>query len=243
MCLMHENGCINFAMQSWCTFLYFPAKGAAKSMYVRQLTQNEIKQKRLWLKEMASGCKSGSSREKAPQSVKRSFDFSSPVGAQIYASFSDQELLDILHRCGKRLGYSPSQKEVFWIYRAYIRQRFGNWPKALRQAGLCVSTGRGDLTDERLRQKKRERERLLQSVRTRAKEFGRVPHPRDAPELVSEGVKYFYTWFGLLYAANVVPSQIVYIIDDLEPEYVQMLAEVQELHEKLGHPPNCGFRS
>ena len=57
-------------------------------------------------------------------------------GRKLYASFSDEELLDILRRTAAELGHVPSQKEVFCVYRSYIRRRFTNWPTACRAANL-----------------------------------------------------------------------------------------------------------
>ena len=51
-------------------------------------------------------------------------------------SFSDEELLDIIRREAESLGKIPSQRDVFCVYRDFIRRRFGNWVKALRAAGL-----------------------------------------------------------------------------------------------------------
>jgi disulfide oxidoreductase YuzD len=58
------------------------------------------------------------------------------AGRMLYTSFSDEELLDILRHAADKLGHAPSQKEIFCVYRAYIRRRFNNWPMALRAAGL-----------------------------------------------------------------------------------------------------------
>ncbi len=57
-------------------------------------------------------------------------------GAALYASFTDEELLGMLRTAAAELGHVPSQKEIFCVYRAYIRRRFRNWPGALRAAGL-----------------------------------------------------------------------------------------------------------
>lgn len=58
------------------------------------------------------------------------------TGRALYGSFSDRELLDILKREYDALGRVPSQRDVFCVYRDFIRRRFGNWVKALRAAGL-----------------------------------------------------------------------------------------------------------
>jgi hypothetical protein len=57
-------------------------------------------------------------------------------GDQLYASFTDEELLDRLRVAADELGHVPAQKEIFCVYRSYIRRRFTNWPTALRAAGL-----------------------------------------------------------------------------------------------------------
>lgn len=58
------------------------------------------------------------------------------TGRRLYDSFTDEELLDILRLATDELGHVPSQREIFCVYRAYIRRRFINWPTALRAAGL-----------------------------------------------------------------------------------------------------------
>ena len=58
------------------------------------------------------------------------------TGRLLYNSFSDRELLDILVTEQHALGRIPSQRDVFCVYRDFIRRRFGNWVKALRAAGL-----------------------------------------------------------------------------------------------------------
>ena len=58
------------------------------------------------------------------------------TGRLLYSSFSDRELLDILIAEEQTLGKIPSQRDVFCVYRDFIRRRFGNWVKALRAAGL-----------------------------------------------------------------------------------------------------------
>ena len=57
-------------------------------------------------------------------------------GQRLYNSFTDDELLDILRSSASELGRPPTQKDIFCVYRSYIRRRFGNWPTALRAAGL-----------------------------------------------------------------------------------------------------------
>lgn len=58
------------------------------------------------------------------------------VREKLYAAFSDGELLEILRDAARRLGRNPSKKEVFCVYRVFLIERFGNWPRALVAAGL-----------------------------------------------------------------------------------------------------------
>ncbi len=63
-------------------------------------------------------------------------EYMGETGRRLYESFTDEELLDILRDTAQALGHAPAQKEVFCVYRSYIRRRFTNWPAALRAAGL-----------------------------------------------------------------------------------------------------------
>lgn len=63
-------------------------------------------------------------------------EYTGPKGKALYSSYTDQELLEIIRSLAERLGRTPYQCEIFCVYRHYIRQRFGNWPKAMEAAGL-----------------------------------------------------------------------------------------------------------
>lgn len=65
------------------------------------------------------------------------------TGKQLYKNLTDEQLLFILRQIADILGYSPSQKEVFWVLREYIKLRFKKWPYALSAAGLNKSAGCG----------------------------------------------------------------------------------------------------
>jgi hypothetical protein len=79
-------------------------------------------------------------------------------GQGLYNSYTDEELLDILRRAAAELGRAPSQKEVFCVYRSYIRRRFTNWPSALRAAGLKAP---------------KEKRIWMKSTKTEESDFGR----------------------------------------------------------------------
>jgi len=54
----------------------------------------------------------------------------------LYRSFTDEELLNMLRTAAAELGRRPTQREIFCVYRIYIRRRFKNWPQAMLAAGL-----------------------------------------------------------------------------------------------------------
>lgn len=58
------------------------------------------------------------------------------IGRAVYLSYSDQELLDALRETARRVGRAPVQKEVFFLYRSYLKARFRTWPGALEAAGM-----------------------------------------------------------------------------------------------------------
>ena len=83
----------------------------------------------------------------------------------------------------------PAQKEIYWAWRAYLRQRFGKWPYALTAAGLSKSAGSGGKSLSRQEEERRQRAALLPRCegRRRARQ---VPHPTDLPGLRGPAQEY-----------------------------------------------------
>lgn len=65
-----------------------------------------------------------------------SLTLSGGLGRAVYESYSDEDLLAVLHDAASRLGRAPTQDEVFSLYRIYLKARFGTWPAALKTAGM-----------------------------------------------------------------------------------------------------------
>jgi hypothetical protein len=91
--------------------------------------------------------------------------------AEIRRRYSDEEILDQLRACAKRLGRSPTMKEfgddpATAVHPQTVIEHFGSWNKAKRQAGLVP---RRFATREELLG-------LLQELGTR---LGRVPTAKD----------------------------------------------------------------
>lgn len=66
----------------------------------------------------------------------------------LYGAFPDEELLAVLRETAAQLGRNPSKKEVFCVYRVFLIQRFGNWPRQLSAAGLKRPASSGERTTE-----------------------------------------------------------------------------------------------
>lgn len=163
-------------------------------------------------------------------------------GAQLYASFSDDELLELLRRNAQRLGHSPSQGEVHWILRAYLKARFKNWPGALRAAGLSRSAGRGGISTEQMSQKNEEYQQMLDQIRSMAEQLGRIPHPSELPEICRKLKKRYRTWGEVLAAAGVEEAVAVHLQkeENLKDDELRMLKELRVLAERLNRAPLRG---
>lgn len=89
------------------------------------LTARELDGYRQWLKELdeeareEGGCLQSCDRELWPY-----FSPKAPCGKQVYESYTDEELLDILIRTMHRPGHSPRYEEVYCVYLVYIKLRF-----------------------------------------------------------------------------------------------------------------------
>ena len=100
------------------------------------MTNAEITRYKNWLRLLAEKAKADGTLEECSASVMDTCKISSPVGRSIYESFSDDELKEILIKFHTNNGRCPAQKEIYLIYKHYIRLRFGNWPRALQAVGL-----------------------------------------------------------------------------------------------------------
>lgn len=88
----------------------------------------------------------------------------SGVRSPLYRSFTDRELTAVLTEAANRLGHVPSKKEVFCVYRVFLIQRFGNWPKALIAAGLKLPKADRKAIRKRARREAEQRPRRMASI-------------------------------------------------------------------------------
>lgn len=198
---------------------------------------NELFENLLKLDEMHQDKDSGKTE---PNSAIKQYSLSSYTGQRLYNSLSDEQLLNALVRIAQRIGHSPSQKEIIWVLRDFIKVRFGKWPYALKRAGLSKSAGSGGTSIEQMKLEKHQYEQMLEHVRQKAAELGKLPHPKDLPEIVSGMKKHFQAWHQVLEAAGVDRSffqRNLQKIDNLEPEYVMLLKKLEQQAFELNRPP------
>ncbi len=171
----------------------------------------------------------------------RAFSLESKTGERFYRSLTDEDLLDVLRRYAQRLGRSPAQREVYWVWRTYIKKRFGKWPYALSAAGLSKSAGKAGKTLEQKKIEDEEYAKLLEKVREKTKELCRIPHPKDLPDICDALGKYTVTWNQVIEDAKLTQTffeeNVVYCIPNLEEEYKIYLEEIRDLSQKLNRAP------
>lgn len=162
-------------------------------------------------------------------------------GKIIYNSYSDEELCQIIRTKAMKLGYVPAQKEFYWLYRVYIKKRFGNWPKALKAAGLSKNAGKGGDSYERIKIKKEIDLQKFEELRQKAQELGRPPHMHEMEEMAERFKNKFNTWADLLEAAGIdnrwKKEKFVYKVKDLSEENKKNLNDIYKKALVLGRAP------
>ena len=162
-------------------------------------------------------------------------------GRAFYNSLTEEELLNILRKRAEELRHSPSKKEVFWVLREYIRERFQKWPYALKAAGLSKAAGKGGKSLSKQQEEAEEYQMFLNEIRKKAKEICRIPHPRDLPQISIQVAKYVDNWGKVILDAGIDEAFFqecaVYKIKNLETECVEDLSEIRQLSRQLHRAP------
>lgn len=165
-------------------------------------------------------------------------------GRAFYNSLTEEELLNILRKRAEELRHSPTKKEVFWVLREYIRERFQKWPYALKAAGLSKAAGKGGKSLSKQQEEAEEYQMFLNEIRKKAKEICRIPHPRDLPQISIQVAKYADNWGKVILDAGIdeafFQEYAVYKIKNLETECVEDLSEIRELSRQLHRAPLMG---
>ena len=193
-----------------------------------------LEEKKRRLAQLAAACTDPSETEsEASEEELDEYSLQTAAGKLLYESFTDEELLNVVRKTAEQLGHSPAQREVFWVYRCYLKRRFEKWPYALQKAGLSKAAGRGGTSMARMEAERKHHRELLE----RGIQLGRIPHPKDFQDELGDLAKYYQTWNQVLTAAGIHWEDTVHPIGDLEPEYRAMLEELLEQARALGRAP------
>ncbi len=103
------------------------------------LTPEETDHYRRLIEELAEQAEQALNTQQAEERMYKRYHFltlSDGLGRAVCLGYSDEELLEILRQTARKLGRAPTQNEVFFLYRIYLKSRFRTWPAALRKAGM-----------------------------------------------------------------------------------------------------------
>lgn len=193
------------------------------------------------LQAVASASDMDQGRQETSGFLYQEFSLETQRGRNFYAELEDSVLLELLRERARELDHSPSQKEVFWVLREYIRKRFRRWPYALEAAGLKRSSGSGGRSWSEMEEEKKRYRVLMGMLRQKAKELCRIPHPSDVPELCAELRKYEKDWSVIVQAAGLdaefFGKNAVYLVENLDETSERYLREIRRKAEETGRPP------
>lgn len=169
------------------------------------------------------------------------FSMNTAQGRAFYRRVPDEMLLAVLKHAAETLGHSPAQKEIFWVWREYVKRRFGKWPYALEKAGLARAAGKGGKSLELMAAQRRAYEELLEEVRAEAGRLCRIPHPSDVPELCGRLKCFTRDWGKVIADAGLdrkfFNTRAVRRIDTLDAESKAQLEQIRLQAERLGRAP------
>lgn len=142
--------------------------------------------------------------------------------------YTDEELLGALTACAKRLGRSPTMRELaadpaVRVHPQTVVERFGSWNRAQRLAGLVP-------------RRHASREELLGRLRDLGEELGRTPRGRDLDErrrtMPSKSL-YWHTFGSLSNALRAAGFDVPTADERLE----RALVQGERLAQRLGRLP------
>lgn len=169
------------------------------------------------------------------------YSMQTETGKAFYQSLSDTLLLSVLKKRADQLGHSPAQKEMFWVWRVYIKARFQRWPYALKAAGLSKAAGKGGKSLKQSEKEKEEYSRYLQMIQEKAAELCRMPHPKEMPQILEGLKKRGISWSDFVREAgidrNFFRKRGVYTVQDLNTVEKEQLQALLMLAWEIGRPP------
>lgn len=107
----------------------------SKQQAQKPLTEKELAGYRQWLAELAEeAAEPGGDPTTCDREVAEYFSLKTSCGKQVYESFSDAELLEIVIKLIDHHGHKLNYANVYCIYKTYLRKRFGNLPDVASKA-------------------------------------------------------------------------------------------------------------
>ena len=179
--------------------------------------------------------------EGADEKLIERYSIANEIGYQIYKSFTDKELLEILRKKAQLLNHTPSQKEVPKVFKEYIKTRFEKWPYALKEAGLSKAAGSGGKTLDKIKEENAEKKKLIEELQKITENQGYIPHPHQVPEISEKLKKYATSWGDIVKEAGldtlVVKNKKLEKERDLDRETKNLLLDIKEQAYKVGRAP------
>lgn len=102
----------------------------------RVLSEKEVNGYRQWAAELQEESQQPGGSCRCDPEVWEYFNPAFPCGKQIYESFTDEELLDVVLPTMERPGHTPQFQEIHEIYRRYLARRFGDLSRAKELARI-----------------------------------------------------------------------------------------------------------
>ena len=100
------------------------------------LSEKELKGYRRWAAQLQEESREPGGSCSCDPEVWEFFDPAFSTGKQIYESFTDEELLDVMIATMNRPGHTPQFQEIHELYRRYLSRRFGDLARAKRAARI-----------------------------------------------------------------------------------------------------------
>ena len=100
------------------------------------LSEKELNSYRQWAAELQEESQQPGGSCSCDPEVWEYFNPAFPCGKQIYESFTDEELLDVVLSTMERPGHSPQFQEIHEIYRRYLSRRFGSLSRVKEAARI-----------------------------------------------------------------------------------------------------------
>lgn len=99
------------------------------------LTEKELAGYRQWLAELAEEALGpGGDPTTCDEEIYQYFSLRTSCGKQVYDSYSDEELLDVLVQMMDHHGHKVNGHDIYCVYKDYLRKRFGTMPDAISKA-------------------------------------------------------------------------------------------------------------